>query len=80
MTETLANGYSSESTQGELSNEYQLDRVWMFFKNLCIFVLWMKVASALEGLISPGLHTANWHSWHSKPPLPYILYILFQFN
>ena len=27
MTETLANGYSSESTQWELSNEYQLDRV-----------------------------------------------------
>ena len=27
MTETLANGYSSESTQWELSNEYQHDRV-----------------------------------------------------
>ena len=27
MTETLANGYSSESTQRELSNEYQHDRV-----------------------------------------------------
>ena len=27
MTETLANGYSSESTQRELSNEYQDDRV-----------------------------------------------------
>ena len=27
MIETLANGYSSESTQWELSNEYQLDRV-----------------------------------------------------
>ena len=27
MTETLANGYSSESSQGELSNEYQHDRV-----------------------------------------------------
>ena len=50
MTETLANGYSSESTQQELSNEYQHDRVQMFFKNLCIPVLWMKVASALEGL------------------------------
>ena len=32
MTETLANGYSSESTQRELSNEYQLDRVSMVFK------------------------------------------------
>ena len=27
MAETLANGYSSESTQRELSNEYQHDRV-----------------------------------------------------
>ena len=27
MTETLANGYSSESTRQELSNEYQFDRV-----------------------------------------------------
>ena len=27
MTETLANGYSYESTQQELSNEYQHDRV-----------------------------------------------------
>ena len=27
MTETLAHGYSSESTQRELSNEYQHDRV-----------------------------------------------------
>ena len=51
MTETLAYGYSSESTQRELSNEYQHDRVQMVFKNLCILVLWRKVASALEGLI-----------------------------
>ena len=32
MTETLAHGYSSENTQRELSNEYQHDRFWMFFK------------------------------------------------
>ena len=50
MIETVANGYSSESTQQELSNEYQHVRVWMFFKNLCVIVLWMKVASALKGL------------------------------
>ena len=30
MTETLAYGYSSESTQGELSHEYQYDRVSLF--------------------------------------------------
>ena len=50
MTETLAYGYSSESTQRELSHEYQHDRVKMVFEKLCILVLWIKVASALEGL------------------------------
>ena len=50
MIETLANGYSFESTQRELSNEYQHDRVLMVFKKICVLVLWMKVASALEGL------------------------------
>ena len=51
MTETLAQPYSSKSTQRELCNKYQHDRVWMVIKNPCILVLWMKVASALEGLI-----------------------------
>ena len=50
MTETLAHGYSSESAQRELSNEYQHDRAKMDFKNICFLVLWMKVALALEGL------------------------------
>ena len=36
--ETLAHGYSFESTQQELSNEYQHDRIWA------------KIASELEGL------------------------------
>ena len=36
----MANGYSSESTHQELSNEYQHDSVQMFFKNICILVLW----------------------------------------
>ena len=44
MTKILANGYSYESTQWELSNAYQNDSVKMVFKNLCIFVLWTKVA------------------------------------
>ena len=48
--ETLAYGYSCESTQWELSNEYQHDRVWLIFRNIGVFVLWTKVASALEGL------------------------------
>ena len=52
MTETLANGYSSESTQRELSNEYQHDRVQMIslHSKICIRVLWTNVYSALEGL------------------------------
>ena len=45
----LALGYSSVSTQQELSNDYEHDRVWMF-KKLCILVLWTRVASALEVL------------------------------
>ena len=52
MTEAQAQGYSSESTQQELSNEYQHDRIQMFFKNVCVLMLWTKVASALEGLRS----------------------------
>ena len=50
MTETLTNGYPSESTQREVSNKYQHDRVWMVFKNLCVLVLWTNIALALKGL------------------------------
>ena len=50
MTKTLAHEYSSESTQRELSNEYQHDRVYMVFENLCVLLLRTKVALALEGL------------------------------
>ena len=50
MTETLANGYSSDRAQQELSNAYQHDRVKMVIKNLCVLMLWTKVASALKGL------------------------------
>ena len=50
MTESLANGYSCESSQRELSNEYQHDWVLMVFGDFCVLVLWTKVASALEGL------------------------------
>ena len=54
-TETLAYWYSSESTQRELCNEYQYDRVLLVcYQNLCVLVLWTKVASALEGLIWRG--------------------------
>ena len=59
FTETLARWYSPERTQQELSNEYQHDMVKMIFKNLCVIVLWTKVASALEGLLS---HSSTSHS------------------
>ena len=49
-TETLAHGYSVESTQREISNNYEHDRFKMVIRNLCIPVIWTKVASALEGL------------------------------
>ena len=48
--ETLAHGYSSDSTQRELSNEYQHGKVWMVLKSLCVLVLWMKIILAFEGL------------------------------
>ena len=53
ITDTLANGYSSESTQRELSHEYQHHRVKMVFNSFCNLVLWTKIASALEALIDP---------------------------
>ena len=46
------------TTQRELSNEYQHDRIEVLFRNLCILLLWTKVAFALEGLNSA-------HDYHS---------------
>ena len=52
---THLHGYSS--AQRELSNGYQHSKV-KFFEDLCVLVLWTKVASALEGIIfSPFV---NW--------------------
>ena len=42
MAETLANGYSYESAQRELSNEYKHDRVKMIFIFSLHFLHWMK--------------------------------------
>ena len=53
----MANGYSFENTQRELSNEYQHARVSMIFKRICILVLWTKVALALEGFRGTGSDT-----------------------
>ena len=50
MTETLAHGNSSDSTQRELSNEYQHDCDYMVFKSRCIVALCAKAAQALGEL------------------------------
>ena len=63
MTGTLENRYSSQGTQRELLNEYQHDRVPMVFKNLCIHLLWTKIALALEGLTLSELGI----SWSQAP-------------
>ena len=59
MTETLAHGYSSESAQQQLSNEYQHNRVKMVFKKMFILVLLTKVTLALEGLSGIGMKELN---------------------
>ena len=51
MTETLTHGYSSESTQLMLSNEYQHGRVYTL-KKRCVLVHTTKEASVMEGLRS----------------------------
>ena len=56
-TETLALGYSFESTPWELSNEHQHDRVKMVFKNLCV---------ALEGSTLPMLRLFSSKAQQSK--------------
>ena len=50
ITETLANGYSSDSTWQALSNEYQQDTVKMIFEIFCFLVTSVKVTSELKGL------------------------------
>ena len=49
MTETVAYGYSTESTQWELSNDYQYYRMEMAFIICCNLVLWTKIVLALKG-------------------------------
>ena len=50
MTETVAIGYSFESSRQELSNDYQHDRVYIVFKIFVFLFFGQIVASALEGL------------------------------
>ena len=57
VIETLAHGYSSESSQRKQSDEYQHDRVEIVFKYLCILELWYKVSSALERVKQLFIHS-----------------------
>ena len=50
MTETMADWYSFDSTQGPLSNEYQNDRVKMISLIFRCFEHWTKVTSTAKGL------------------------------
>ena len=49
MTETLANWYSSDSSDEEFSNKYQHGMVWMAFKHLSGLMCCIRVAAALKG-------------------------------
>ena len=63
MTKTLAHGYSSESTQWKLSNEYYNDRV---LKKFCVLVPLTKVASASKGLIIMEVNRCTlWSKQHN---------------
>ena len=59
MTETLAYGYSSESTQRELSNEYQHEKGLYVLQQSFSFLFWMITASELEELIQVTIANAN---------------------
>ena len=61
MTETLANGYSSDSSQRGLSYEYQDDLVRMIFIIFCILVHLTKEATALEGLTQVAGFQRTYH-------------------
>ena len=57
MIETLAQEYSSDSTQLELSYEYPQDLIKMIFIFVCKLVHWMKVTSASDGLVKETLQS-----------------------
>ena len=67
MTETMANGYSYDSTRRELPNEYHHNRVKMIFAIFCFFVHWTKVTSAAEGIRDVKLVINTYESLESRP-------------
>ena len=67
MTETLAHGFSSESTLWKLSNEYHHDRVQMVFKFPCPLDE-SSSSMGLKGEKQWGTHTCLF-KWPRKTPL-----------
>ena len=59
ITQSLANGYSFNSTRQELSYEYQHDSVLHGFQNVCVIVPLAKVASASQGFIKVDVHVRH---------------------
>ena len=60
MTVTQAHGYSSEVlSESYLMNTNMTVLLKMVFQNLCVLVLWMKVALALEGLKAMIIYLRN---------------------
>ena len=54
ITETPSNGYSSVSTQGELSNEYQHNRVLDGFRNILhLSAMWRKLSQHGQRVSQP---------------------------
>ena len=51
LNEIMANWYSSDSAEEELSNEYQRGRVWMAFEHSSGLMSCIKLAAALKGFI-----------------------------
>ena len=70
MTETLALRYSSESTQRELSSEYQHDRVKMVFKKSLHPCALDESSLCIGRVNTPGY---KWKILGIKPALPFSL-------
>ena len=71
MTETLTCGYSYDSTQRDISNEYQHDRVYMFFLNCLYFSTMDENSLSMERVKLTSLTT-----WTSLTVMLYYLNLL----
>ena len=64
MTESLAHGYSSESSQRELSNEYQHDRVYSLAAKSKNVTFDGKICYKLPSMLNHiFIRWAIWYGW-----------------